>query len=293
MRYALLTTTCLALTLGACSQAPSGNSSGSISFNDRSGGSAPAARALNEDSSGPGIDVTAAPGVAFDYGYAFRLPSEKIRLAQKQHAAACEKLGVDHCRITGMYFRLNGENNVEGKLVFKLDPMLARAFGEQGIDAVVAAGGKLVQAEITGTDAASGITKLQTLKAQADAELARLDKELARTDLKTDERAELQSQRATLVEKINSAKTGVSDQQASLATTPMTFTYESDSAVNGFDASAPITSAGNVFVGSATVTIGFVLTLLAALAPPGLIVFLGIWLFRRLRPRKPAPPAES
>jgi len=288
MRYVLLTTTCLALTLAACSKAPS-NYGGS--FANSSSVAAPSAmRDASDEASGPGIDVTAAPGVAFDYAYAFRLPSDKIRIAQRQHAAACEKLGIDHCRITGMRYRLNGENDVEGRLEFKLDPALARAFGEQSIDAIVAAGGKLVNAEITGTDAAAAIARLQTLKAQADAELDRLDKQLARTDLKADERAQLQQQRADLIGKINDAKSGVSDQQASLATTPMTFTYESSGAVAGFDASAPITSAGNVFVGSATVTIGFVLTLLAALAPPGAIVLAGWLLWRTFRRRKPQPP---
>ncbi|HKH27181.1 MAG TPA: hypothetical protein VKA61_02475, partial [Sphingomicrobium sp.] len=31
----------------------------------------------------PGVDVTAAPGVAFNYSYAFRLPSAQISLVQE------------------------------------------------------------------------------------------------------------------------------------------------------------------------------------------------------------------
>lgn len=293
MRYKLLTTTCLALALAACSKAPSNEGGSRI---DRGGGdaAAPAMRAQTDESgSGPGINVTAAPGVAFDYAYAFRLAPDKIRIAQRQHAAACAKAGIEHCRITGMHFQLNGENDVSAQLEFKLDPALARDFGEQGIDAITAAGGKLVEADIKGTDAAAEITRLQTLKAQADAELARLDKELARTDLKPEERTQLQTQRADLVQRINQAKSDTKDQETSLATTPMTFTYESGNAIGGFDASAPITSAANVFVGSATVTIGFVLTLLAALTPPGAIV-LAIWLlWRTFRRRKPAPAADA
>ena len=286
MRYLLLATTCLALTLSACSKSPGGGRA----F-DASGDSAPAA--ASDSGSGPGINVTAAPGVAFDYAYAFRLAPDKIRIAQKQHAAACEKLGIDHCRITGLDYRLNGQNDVSAEIAFKLDPALARAFGEQGIDAITAAAGKLVEAKITGTDAASEITKLQGLKAQADAELARLDKELARTDLKPEERTQLQSQRADLVQRIAQATSDTGEKQASLATTPMTFTYESDTAITGFDASAPITSAANVFVGSASVTIGFVLTLLAALSPPGLIVLAGFLLWRTFHRRKPAPVADA
>jgi hypothetical protein len=40
-----------------------------------------------------GIDITAAPGVAFFYRYAFSLPAEKVATTQEAHAQACEKLG--------------------------------------------------------------------------------------------------------------------------------------------------------------------------------------------------------
>jgi hypothetical protein len=278
-RFILLAATCLAVT--ACSK----QGGGGYSSNPSRETADVAADA------GPGVNVSAAPGVAFAYHYTFRLPSDAISKAQEVHASACEKLGLDRCRITGMRYRVLGENDTEGTLSFKLDPALARAFGKQGIDAITAAAGKLVEAEITGTDAGAEITKLQSLKAQADAELKRIDQQLARTDLKAIERSELQTQRETLVGRINEAKTGTADQQASLATTPMDFDYQSGAAVQGFDASAPITSAGSVFVGSVTVTIGFVLTLLAALIPPGLVALL-VWLaWRRVRPRKAAPPS--
>ena len=84
----------------------------------------------------PGIDVTAAPGVAFAYRNAFRLPPDTIAGVQEAHAQACEKLGVARCRITGMRFRKLGENNVEADLAFKLAPGAARSFTREGIAAV-------------------------------------------------------------------------------------------------------------------------------------------------------------
>ena len=64
----------------------------------------PALRDVQEaaDASAPGVNVTSAPGVAFNYSYAFRLPGNRISQVQEAHAAACEKLGIDKCRITGM-----------------------------------------------------------------------------------------------------------------------------------------------------------------------------------------------
>lgn len=297
MRYVLMSATCLAaLAASGCSQPQSSRSNdgpirSEVVTGDMSNDS-DAAAARAPGSGGPGVDVTAAPGVAFNYTYAFRLSADKIQAAQEAHAQACEKLGITQCRITGMRYRVNGENNIEGVLNFKLDPAVARKFGKDGIDAVVNAKGKLVEAEITGTDAGAAINRLKVQKGQADTELQRLDAQLARKDLKPDERIELQSQRATLVERINAVKTDTTTQQESLATTPMTFSYESGAAIQGFDESAPFTSAGNTFVGSATMTLGVVLTLLAALSPPGLILLIGFLLWRYFRRRRnaAAPP---
>src|SRR5688500_8246912 len=51
-------------------------------------------RMASADTAGPNISVSAAPGVAFNYRYAYRLPNARISVAQEAHAAMCEKLGV-------------------------------------------------------------------------------------------------------------------------------------------------------------------------------------------------------
>ena len=192
-----------------------------------------------------------------------------------------------------MLYRLVGENNIEGAIEFKLDPALARGFGKQAIDAVAKADGRLVDAEITGTDAGAAIKALDTQRQQAESELQRLDRELARSDLKPVERSELQRQRAALVAQMDDVRTQTGNQQESLATTPVSFRYQSGAAVRGFDGSAPITSAGNIFLDSAQVTLGIVLTVLAALAPPGVIALIAFLLWRRFRPRKQDTPAVA
>jgi len=304
MRYVLLTTTCLTVLLAGCSQSqndqryqPDRSSTApdaKVLRDSAPAGSAPPSQAIMPSADiAPGVDVTAAPGVAFSYTYAFRLPAQNVKDAQEAHASACEKLGPQHCRITGMLYRLIGENNIVGAIQFKLDPALARAFGKQGIDAIVKADGKLVDAEITGTDAGATIKTLDVQRQQAEAEVQRLDRQLARGDLKPAERSELQRQRAALATRLQEVKTETGNQEESLATTPVSFRYESGAAVRGFDGSAPITSAGNVFLDSAQITLGVVLTALAALAPPGVVLLIGFLLWRRFRLRRPAPPAEA
>jgi hypothetical protein len=250
-------------------------------------GGAPQGMVVQDRAAAPGIDVTAAPGVAFTYRYGFRLPSDRIAGVQEAHAQACEKLGIARCRITGMRYRLLGENNIEGELEFKLDPTLARGFGKSGIVGVEAAGGTLVDAAITGTDAGATIDRAAADRARAADELRRLDEAIARARSGT-ERAELQAQRAEIARRIAAATDTGNAARDSLATTPVTFLYGSGPAVRGFDTSAPITSALDTAVGSAQVTLAIVLALLAVLGPPALVAGLVVWLVLLLRRRRRA-----
>lgn len=243
--------------------------------------------------SAPGVAVTAAPGVAFAYAYAFRLPPTRIAAAQETHAAACEKLGVARCRITGMRYQLVGENDIRGMLAFKLDPTLARAFGKSGIAAIEAADGRLVDAEITGTDAGAAIKSLDAGKAAASEDLKRIDTQLARSDLPARERTELQRQRADIVASIAQTNASAAEQRETLATTPMTFDYQSGDAVRGFDPSAPLKSALDTAIASAETTLAVLLGALAIFGPPAILLFL-LWIgWRRVRHLLPSRRAKD
>ncbi|WP_425228389.1 hypothetical protein [Sphingomonas sp.] len=247
----------------------------------------------------PGIEVTAAPGVAFTYRYGFRLPSGRIEAVQEAHAQACERLGIARCRITGMHFTLVGENDKRGELDFKLDPTLARRFGKDGIAAIEAAQGTLIAASIEGTDAGAVVDTATQQRAAADDEVRRLDALIAHARTGS-ERAELQNQRAEAARQVAAAAETGAAARASLATTPVTFTYGSGPAVRGFDTSAPFTSALDTAVGSAQATLTVVLAILAIFGPPALAIGLAIFAFLRARaawrrrrvPIGPAAPAD-
>ncbi|MHA0361455.1 hypothetical protein ACXY6Z_05985 [Sphingomonas aquatilis] len=262
------TAVCIAIAmLAGCSKAPDNND-------------APAA---SDTAGAPGIAVTAAPGVAFNYRYGFRLPPRAIAAVQEAHASTCEKLGIARCRITGMDYRVVGENDIRGSLHFKLDPAIARAFGKRGIDIVQDAKGTLVSAEITGTDAAEAIERAGGTQAEAAAAVARADAALARTDSSAEERTELQRQRAAAATAARDAAATAADNRASLARTPMTFDYESGDAVRGFDTSAPLTSALDTMVASGQVTLAVVLGIVAIFGPPAIVFVIGLLLWRRMR----------
>lgn len=219
--------------------------------------------------SGPGISVSAAPGVAFQYRYAFDLPAARIAAVQEEHAQACEKLGLSRCRITGMRYRLVGERHIEAMLAFKLDPSIARQFGKSGIEAVTRAEGKLIDSEITGHDAGAAIKVASRNVAQLTEDLRRIEEQLARKGLPAIERDRLQSEAQQLRQAIRASQDTRAEQEESLATTPMTFSYDSE------DSRPPLrealNDAGDNFVAGISILLVALITLLPWLALAALV----------------------
>jgi hypothetical protein len=233
----------------------------------------------------PGIAPTAAPGVAFNYRYGFRLPAKRIAQVQEEHAAACEKMGIDRCRITGMHYRLVNDRDIEGMLAFKLDPAVARKFGKDGIDAVARAEGMLVEADVSGEDAGSQITAATRSEAQLQEELRKVEEQLQRTGLRSPERAELQMQAERLRESIRATKTTREEKRESLAKTPVVFMYGSGDLAPGFDNDAPIAKAFEDSGHNVVVGLSVIIRIIVSLLPWLLLVLLG-WLgWRQLRRR--------
>ncbi|MEQ1548013.1 MAG: hypothetical protein ABL918_05110 [Chakrabartia sp.] len=238
----------------------------------------------SEDSaSGPNIGVSAAPGVAFNYRYAFRLPNAKISSVQEAHAQMCEKLGINRCRITGMRYRLVDDDDVQAMLAFKLDPSLARQFGKDGIANVNNAEGMLVDSEITGVDAGAAISAADKNIAQLQDDLNRIDARLA-LKLSNDERVRLTEEAQSLRQQMRATRDNRADNKESLATTPMVFEYGSGSVIPGFDGGSPLRDAMRTAVGAFMTMLSFLIIAVGVLLPWGVLIGSIFWLIRRFRP---------
>jgi hypothetical protein len=222
----------------------------------------------------PGVTPTAAPGVAFNYRYAFRLPAENIGRVQEEHAQACEKLTVARCRITAMTYNDEGDGDIEAQLSFKLDPAIARTFGRDGIAIVDKADGGLVRAAITGTDVGSEISAAQRGQAQQADEVRRIEQQLARPGLSSSERVELQQQLAALRASIQATETEQTGRRQQLASTPVSFDYRAGK--TGSRLERAVADAADNFAGAAITALIVLVTLL-----PWLIVLLLLWLLWR------------
>jgi hypothetical protein len=228
----------------------------------------------------PGVAPTAAPGIAFNYRYAFRLPAENIGRVQEEHAQACEKMGVDLCRITAMNYRDDGDRHVEAQLAFKLDPARARGFGRDGQAVVTKAEGELLQAAITGTDVGSEISDAARAQAQRGDEIRRIEQQLARTGLSSGERVELQQQLEALRGSVRAGEAEQTGRRQQLASTPVVFDYRSGK--TGGRLERAVADAGDNFVGAATLVLIVLVTLLPWLAALLLLWLAWKWLRRRI-----------
>lgn len=228
----------------------------------------------------PNIGVSAAPGVAFNYSYAFRLDDNRIAKVQEDHAAACEALGINRCRIAGMTYRLVRENEVEAQLLFKLDPAIARKFGRDALASVEKAEGVLAATRISGEDVGTQISDSQRRSADLNAEIARLETRLKQGGLGDRERAELQQQIAGMRRQLDGERDTRRTGEAMLATTPMQFDYVGTGGLPGIGYGNPFSDALNMLVHSGSVMLSFILVVGAAVLPWALFFALLLMIWR-------------
>lgn len=289
MKYVVLPLSLATLTLAACSnESDYAGAEESMEIADA------AMPVLPTESESPGvvpgspnIAPTSAPGVAFNYSYAFRVPDGQIAGVQEEHAAACETLGVNRCRITGMRYRLIDEKTVQAMLAFKLDPEIARKFGKDAIASVEKAEGILVDSAIQGIDVGSQITASQRRSANVSADLKRIELRLKAGGLGDRERTELQGQAARLREQLTRETASRQAGEESLATTPMQFSYRGGEGIPGFESGNPFAGAWDSALGSFVMMASFVM-LAIGVALPWILLLMAIALVWRSPLARPA-----
>lgn len=243
---------------------------------------------------GPDLDPSSAPGVAFERNYSFRLRAERIAAMQEEHQRLCGRYGPA-CRITGIDYRAVNDDDVEASLSFLVDPQIAGQFGRESVRAVEAADGTLAGNEVTGTEIGTEIkVNVGTLE-ELRAELGRVEARLAQPNLHRRERARLSGERRDLRAQIAELSATTTGQERRLATTPIQFHYGSGAFAPGPAPRQTIVqateNAAESFLGGLNIVAIVFVTL-----SPWLLTLLLIWggirvVRRRLHPA--APPAAE
>ncbi|MBL9070998.1 MAG: DUF4349 domain-containing protein [Sphingopyxis sp.] len=260
----------IALALFGCAEKPA---------DDAAPTNSPAAESVSEegstaDAAAPKIGVEAAPGVAFDYSYTFRLADDRISKIQEDHAAACETLGVQRCRIVDVRYQLSDEKLVEAQTQFKLEPGIARKFGANAISSVEKAEGVLADASVAGEDIGTEILASQQRSAGSEAEIARIEQRLKAGGLDKRERAELLAQIAQLRGQLGDEHQTRRSGEARIAWTSVAFNYVSDGGLPGIGHENPFANAGETLMRSGSTALNFILTLGAVVLPWGILIAL-------------------
>lgn len=288
---ALTLTLATALALSACSGEKSEEPAAYASE-----AAADSGAATSSGLAGPDIGGKVAPGVAFTYNYAFTLPGKSISGVQREHAAACEKLGTARCRVTGMTYDQPDAETVSARLNFLLAPDLAHRFASDGIAAVERAEGTLDNASVNGEDAGGAITLSQQDSAAIAAEVARLEGRLKAKGLGDGERRDLEARLSELRGQLRSEEQLRRGKEASVASTPVSFSYASQG-VLGKDAGfgQALAASWNGLESTFGVLLLIAGILLPWLALAGLAVFGWRWLRRRNAPlaTSPAEPTPT
>jgi hypothetical protein len=236
----------------------------------------------------PEVAPSSAPGVAFRFSYDYSLDDARISTVQEAHAAACEKLGIAKCRITGLTYNIDPHKSVSGMLQVKLDPTIARQFGKQATATVAASDGELIRSEFTGEDVGTQIGAGQDRQADLKGRIAEIEKRLASLKPGDREATQLQTQLEELRSQLAGARTEIKQGQELLASTPMTFNYYGEGGIAGFDEN-PLKASWQLMVESAVLMISILLKVIGALLPWAILLLLLIALVRS----KPARAARA
>jgi hypothetical protein len=252
--------------------------------------------AVSESGAGnqpPDINEDVTTGVALDFKYLFSLPESRIGSMQQEHAALCAKLGITRCRVTDLKFNKARDGAIEAMMAFAVERSLALGFAADATALVERAEGKLATSEVTGGDVGSGIVTDDDNAAAIERELSKLKVELKVPGLRSEVTERIIDRQQELRDELETIKAGRNEKVQSLATTPVTFTYESGDTVLGMDRSAPFRRGLSAGETSFSVMLGFIALLFGAAAPWALLGLGLFWVIRRIRQPKTGAVADQ
>jgi len=254
MRRAM-TVAAACMMVAACSKGPDGGSS----------------------DTGPDLGGRSAAGIAFSYAYSLVMPGDDIADVQEIHAAACERLGPDRCRITGLHYTVAPSGRIDADLSMTVAASVARTFGRQGVLAAQKAGAVLGGVTIGGTEVATQAKADTHAATEATTERARVQADLRRRQT-PEARAELRRRDTELAAQARTARADAATARDSIANTPVSFDYRSG---RGTGLANRVREAGDAAAASTAATLAAVLWVLATLGPPLVLLLALVVVWRR------------
>jgi hypothetical protein len=236
--------------------------------------------------------VAAAPQIAYEYSYSFRLPADALAKVQAKHEALCDSLGPTRCRVIDMKRSAGEGDYASGSLELAVASNIARAFGARLSEAADADGATLADSAITAEDLSKQIVDTEARLRQRTLLATRLTELLATRKGTVAELVEAERGVAQVQEEIDQARSWLVQMRGRVAMSKLSVSYSSASPAGGGFAEPIRTS-----IGQAGAILGYsfatLITAVVALGPWLALIWLGWWLWRRRRRRIEAAYEED
>ncbi len=222
------------------------------------------------------------PQIAYRYAYGFRVPSQAIRPLQERHADLCEAKGADICRVISMDQGESEGDYAYGSLTLAVRAGDARNFGKELATAGDKVDGKLVSSSIEGEDLSKGIVDTEARLRARTLLRDRLMEVLRSRNGTVAELVAAERGVAQVNEEIDQATSWLAEMRGRVAYSTMSVSYESGTPATGSFAD-PIRNTWNSLGGILGTMISVLIILTVVLVPLALLVWAGIFAWRRLR----------
>ncbi|RIV92260.1 DUF4349 domain-containing protein [Aurantiacibacter xanthus] len=277
---------CAALALTACGQ------QGDYSATEERLTTVDVAEAPADDAAG-GESPVSIPQIAYVYEYGFRVAAREMAPLQERHVALCEKLGPRQCQVLEMRSSGDEGDYAYGSLNLAVAADKARAFGAQLATTAGEAGGEQVSSAITGEDLSKQIVDTEARLRARTALRDRLMEVLETRRGTVAELVEAERGVAQVNEEIDQARSWLAEMRGRVDFSRVNVQYQSGTPSGGGFVEPIRRAFGSI--GSVLGNVIAALIVLATVAVPvGLVVWLGLLGWRRVRPKKkPAADTES
>lgn len=254
-----------------------------------------AATTAENAASQPSVDNPGtAPRIAYAYTFGFIVSAKDMPGLQKRHAALCEKMGPQTCRVLNMSQSSAEDDYAYGELVMEVAAPKAKTFGDELEKATEGTGGSLTSRAISGEDLSKKIIDTEARLRARTLLRDRLMELLASRKGTVAELIEAERGVAEVNEEIDEAQSLLKEMRGRVDFSRVEINYASSNGSRiGF--LAPIVSVLNNIGSILGVVIAGLIAVAISLVPIGLFVFGLFWLRRRLRAwvaQRSATPTE-
>ena len=254
------------------------------------------AEGLDSDSANPApAQPTDGAQIAYSYSYGFRIAADRIEALQQSHAALCEKMGPNHCRVLRLA-RAGSDDDGFGQLDLRVAANEARGFGASLGETAEEAGGEQASFAIDGEDLTETIIDTESHLASRRLLRERLMEVLRTRQGTVGDLVEAERAVAEVNEDLDSAASNLAELSNRVRMSAVSIEYGPYIAEGSTGFARPISDALGSIGTTLGVTIAAIVYIAVALIPIVPFVMLLRWLWRRsgwrLR-RERAKPAEE